>query len=443
MPDIVVEGSVVPNNELTCYSRYVVGIDEDTHYCFFVGAGSDLRFQKSTDGGATWALLTVPIVNSFTIKFNVWYDRWTPGDTGTLIHIVLLDSDPAPDHLSYFNLDTIDDSISAELVLATPTLTSSDYNGNQCTIAKARGGNLLVQYWRDAIGDHGCFRSVDGGASFVARADGADGNPVDYVMMFPGGDVDDQDMWMLYLDVSTNELSLKTYDDSANSWSEALIVVGITEALTFWQYAGAIRQSDNHLLATVWTIQDDPTADLLTFDINGAASIVAMGNVVTNLAESGNACLTINQQNDDVFVGYNKGGVFGATVDSVYRLSTDGMATWGAEQVMSEDIPDDLRSLSSTISIGDAGGKFLPCWFSDDLFDMLCNVNNAVSIAPAPPPPPEVAEVAAAPVEPGLLVPQYGQIIINTLVNREYGQLVSKDTSDSRPAYSQVITRQT
>ncbi len=41
------------------------------------------------------------------------------------------------------------------------------------------------------------------------------------------------------------------------------------------------------------------------------------------------------------------------------------------------------------------------------------------------------------------MVPQYGQIIIKTLVNREYGQLVLKDTSNSRPTYGQVIIRET
>ncbi len=40
------------------------------------------------------------------------------------------------------------------------------------------------------------------------------------------------------------------------------------------------------------------------------------------------------------------------------------------------------------------------------------------------------------------MLPQYGQVIIVTLVNRQYGQLTLKDTSDNRPAYGQVIIRE-
>ena len=41
------------------------------------------------------------------------------------------------------------------------------------------------------------------------------------------------------------------------------------------------------------------------------------------------------------------------------------------------------------------------------------------------------------------MLPQYGQIIIKTLTDREYGQLVLKDTSDNSPTYGQVIIRET
>ncbi len=392
MPDVLIDDANATNNA-RCFSRYVVGIDQNIHYVFYVSAFVDLFFSRSIDGGATWSAPTT-IHSGNVMKFQVWYDRWTPGDTGTVIHIILVDS---VDRLSYYSLNTDGDILGAELVIDSPVVSSTVlYVVEQVTIAKSCGGNLLVQYWGDAAGSHGCWRSVDGGASWVERTDGADGNDVDFVMMFPGNEDDDNDFWMVYLDTSANELSLKTYDDSADSWSEAVIIAGISESAVFWQYAAAIRHSDKHLILATWTDIDDVAADILTFDINGGASIVAMADVVTNLAESGNTCLTINQQNDDVYVGYNKGGVWAATVDSVYKVSTDGMVTWGAEQPMSENAADDYRALSSTLSIDDDGGKFLPVWFNDDLDDMFCNVNNSVSINPIVPP-----------LDPGL--PEYGQ----------------------------------
>lgn len=382
MVDIVVDTGIDSTNSRRCYSRYVVGVDQDIQYVFYIGAFFDLVFSRSVDGGNTWSAPTFVNVGN-VVKFQVWYDRWTPNDTGRLIHIILLDT--GLNNLSYYSLDTIDNNLSAEVVIDTPLIPAgATYAQNQATIAKARGGNLLVQYWGDAAGSRGVWRSTDGGVTWTPRADGADGNAVDGVMMFPGNEIDDQDMWMAYLDVSANELFLKVYDDSNNSWSKALIVTGITESTILWQYAGAIRHSDNHLLLAVWTRIDNPAADILTFDINGGASIVPMADVVTDLAESGNICLTINQQNGNVFVGYNRGGVWSSTVDSVYKASTDGMASWGFEKPMSEDAADDYRSLSSTLSIGDEGGKFLPSWENIDLSEMLVNVNNAVSVDVAP-----------------------------------------------------------
>lgn len=398
MVDIVIEPNAVIDNFRRSYSRYVVGVDQDTHYTLFVDSLGALAIRKSDDGGVSWGLPVIVHLGLIS-KFSVWYEPWTPGDFGTLIHIVVLDA--TGNSLSYYNFNVSSDALSGEVEIDTPTVVASTlYNANQVAIAKARGGNLLIQYWGDAIGSRGCWRSIDNGASWAARTDGADGNLVDFVMMFPGNETDDQDMWMLYLDVSVNALSLKTYDDDANSWSESAIVGGITESTQFWQIAGAMRHSDNHLLIAIWTIVDAPTADILTFDVAGGASITPTANVVTDQDESGSVCLTIDQQSGDVYVGYNKGGTWLSSVDSVYHKSEDGMSTWGAEQAMSENASDDYRNVSSTLSIGDVGGKFLPVWENEDLNDLLCNVNNAVSIDPAPPPPPPAS----------VTLPEYGQL---------------------------------
>lgn len=396
MVDIVVDTAAIFNQSSRTYSRQIVGINPNIHYAIYVDTAADLVFSKSSDGGLTWSAET-SIHAGTVVKYNIWHDRWTPDDSGTLIHIILLDAEVALNSLSYYTLDTNDDTLSVEVEVDTPVVSSTvSYFVNQISIAKARGGNLLVQFWGNAIGSRGCFRSVDGGASWVARADAAIDNDSDYIMMFPGNEIDDQDMWLFYFDFSSKDVLLKTYDDSANSWSDTLIVTPVFENNFIWQFAGAIRHSDGHLLLAIWTEMDDPTADILTFDINGAASIIARTNVITNQSESGCACISINQQNDDVYVGYLKGGVWNATVDSVYKKSTDGMSTWEAEQAMSENAADDYRSMSSTLSIGDNGGKFLPMWFNTDLDDLLVNVNNAVTIEPIVPP-----------VEPGL--PEYGQ----------------------------------
>lgn len=40
------------------------------------------------------------------------------------------------------------------------------------------------------------------------------------------------------------------------------------------------------------------------------------------------------------------------------------------------------------------------------------------------------------------MLPQFGQVILKPLINREFGQIVVKDTSNKRPTFAQIITRQ-
>ena len=68
-----------------------VCIDDDTCYAFWLDNDKDINYRKSTNGGDTWGAL-VQLNNATFEKFRLWYDGWTDGDSGTVIHVAAMDS---------------------------------------------------------------------------------------------------------------------------------------------------------------------------------------------------------------------------------------------------------------------------------------------------------------------------------------------------------------
>lgn len=405
MPDVIVESDVRDGFYRKTANRYVVWVNPLTCYVFYVdNVDLDLEYRKTTDGGLTWTAGGTPVkirVGSVT-RVDVWYEKWTPNDSGTLIHIVSQDSiSGAVQHLT---LDVSDDSLSVAVTIAVNTTTNgNNRNDAAIGITKARGnGFLYVQWWTTSTGagsfPHAFFQSDDGGAIWTEKADGADGDPPDGIQLLPGNEADSDDIWMIYWDRSAEEISLKVFDFSGDSWSETLISAGMTDNILFMGMMASIRHSDNHAILVAFNDFDLAATDLKAWDIANAGSITPLTDVLTNSAETYFPCIMINQQNDSIFVGYLRGAILTVGVGAKYKKSIDGGTTWEAEEVLSEDADDDHRYVESGLSIDNAGGKFQPVWENDDTEELITNVNNGVTI-PAFVPPVVVASL-----------PEYGQI---------------------------------
>jgi hypothetical protein len=66
-----------------------VFISDQVGYKFYVDNPGTCVYSKTTNGGTSWG--TAVVVNSLNTCFGivVWYDRWTPGDNGNNIHILV------------------------------------------------------------------------------------------------------------------------------------------------------------------------------------------------------------------------------------------------------------------------------------------------------------------------------------------------------------------
>ncbi len=355
-----------------------VWVNVNTAYVFYISAGTNLVYQKTSDGGATWAT-AVTVKSGGITKVSVWYDKWTPGSAGTLIHIAY--NDATADDTFYRNLDTLDDSLSTEVtIFAGASYNPSNWNVGTIDIVRARGGNLYIGFWGDGDGELGFYRSTDDGVTWTSRAQLADGNAADGILLMPGAETDEDDIWCIYWDRSLEELSLKVYDNSGDSWSEFSIASSIAGSSGYYQMSAVPRHRDNHVLLAIWNALDTAGSDLKVWDIGSSSDFTAKTDVVTNLNESGQVALLIDQIHDYLYAAYLKGGTWEASVDVVYKKSADGGTTWGDEQSYSEASADDLRALWAGVSIGADGGRFQPVFFNDDLNRMFANLVNDIPI---------------------------------------------------------------
>lgn len=328
--------------------RAIVRVASGDLYAFYLSAGAArFYYRKSTDDGLTWSIpVQIAIITNAEAHYSVWYDRWTSGDSGNLIHIWVVNSS---DDVVYYNLTVTTDTLSS--VATVVALTSASSTAGHISGAKARGGNLYIAYDIDGGTELDFYRSTDGGVNWTDRATPWEGT-ADYIHLFPGNEADNQDMWAIFWDTSANEISLKTYDDSGDSWAETSISGSMVEALVttggISQFSGAIRHSDGHLIMAAWNGRDTGADDLMVWDINGAASITALTNVITNTDDCANAAVQIDQATNDIYVYYagksDGSQTLGSSVGVYYKASTDDGATWGAEAALEETL-DDIRQL--------------------------------------------------------------------------------------------------
>jgi len=350
--------------------------------------GADLVFYRTTNDGVDWTETEIEV--GACRSTAVWFDQETPGITGNLVHIVWLDS--AADDFRYVNVNVSDAVVGTIRNVDTGVTLGTSSEDSRVAITKARDGTLIAAL--STLTEIECYKSSDEFAT--AATDIADvfetATETDYVMLFPAN-VDDGDVAALFWDRSANDLDLKMYDNSADSWGSPIAIdTSMTDDAVHRNMDGSIRHSDGHLLVAAHSNDDDPGDDLRTWDITVdsilSPTITAKTPIFTNQDASAQCSVFINQQNDDVYVAYLKGGTWvtvDAAVDAVYHISTaaQDMDTWGSEQAYSDATADDIREIPSGRTVGDNGGFYQPAFFNDDTKTDYVNLVNDVAIAAA------------------------------------------------------------
>ena len=342
-PAGVVDGrTIVRTSATTIYAIIATGAP----------SSSIVVYRKSTDNGSTWGPFT-DIASSLgvAVGYGIWFDKWTPGDSGTKIHVWVADS--TNDDITYWSLDTASDTLSSPVTVFNGASLTAPAQVSGC---KTRGGNLLVAFNGDGGTETGFYRSTDGGTVWGSRATLIETATTDFFQLLPGNYADNQDADCIYWDTSANEISLKTYDDSANSVAEASISGSMTDqaaATVTPQFSASVRHSDGHAIVVAWNDRDTAAADLKVWDINGSGSITAKTDVNTNTDDCQAALLYINQSTNDLFAFYlgksDGSQTIGTSLGVYYKVSADGATSWGSEQTLSSTL-DRFTGIGGSIS---------------------------------------------------------------------------------------------
>ncbi len=359
MVDILVEDVIAPalNTGPNLWGPY--WSDNNTGIIVYADFNNDVVYARTTDGGLTWAEVTLE-ANSWTI-ISCWYDKETNGNTGTLVHVAWIDD--GPDDLKYVAIDVAAGSVGTIRIVDNAITVDINRSLQRLSVTKTRGGNILIAFSTQT--EIGMYRSVNDGVNWTARADVYEtATEEDWVLLFPGAGADNQDAAAVFWDRSADEITLKIYDDSADSWAEfgTLIAATAVDSEVYLWMDGAVRHSDDHVLLGWHSSGDTAGDDLQTAEltVGDSPAVTAKTNVFTNQEESGQVAILIDQLTDAVYLAHIKGGTWlSSTSAVVFHVSTDGMLNWGSEEEYSETTRS-YAQISSGHSVGSAGGHFQP-----------------------------------------------------------------------------------
>ncbi|MCP4257960.1 MAG: hypothetical protein GY774_10595 [Planctomycetes bacterium] len=397
MADTLVIGSVGGSVDLRqqVYGPYYINTTEAV--VIYGNSSNSLMYVRTDDGGATWSAAQT-IQTGTIVAVACWLDKETPGDTGDLLNIVWL-NDSGTDT---FHFATLDISASTGTGLGTiqtidATITCNGNNtGNHVAVTKTVSGNIIAAYTSVAGGgSSGTYRSTDKFASNDTIGDVFEDNTEqDKATLFPANTTDDDDVAAIFLDNSTNEVSVKMYDNSVDTtWTEYTTTFVFPDVRDVRPIDGAVRHSDGAILAASHQNDDNSVDDIMVTEVIpnsiSAPSVDPKTNIYDNTNELGGIAIFINNQTgagqDDVYVTLFEGGTWGASVDCIYQKSTDDMGTWTGSAIEYSDnsAPDDFRWVQAGRMVGDAGGFFQPVFFNDDTTELYVNLDNDIPFAAA------------------------------------------------------------
>lgn len=315
-------------------TKYLVETPAGVLYALFINHLSDLVYSKSTDGGKTWESPVVVFAGT-VVNLSVWYDRWSNISAG-LIHCAYTDS--GIDDTLYRTIDTENsDALSTETTIFSGATTAIP--GSAISICRARGGNVYCRTVIDAGAEGGFFRltnaNVPNGAWDAARTINETLATLDQAILLPGWAADNQDMMLVFWDVSANEISMQLYDDSADSWSETSISGSMVEnnpSNGYPNFAAVVDIANSRNILVAWNAADTANQDLLGWTLTESAVTAFTTPPVLNAVDDCTCCALSIDSNGYLYVAFfgNPDGseTYLNSLNLYMKVSRDYGETW-------------------------------------------------------------------------------------------------------------------
>lgn len=356
-------------------SRILVWKNEKEGYLIYTDGNSDLKYLETSNGGESW---NSNLIRTGAIySFSVWYDKWTSENLGDLIHIAYVDDEDGDD-VHYYNLNTTNNQLSSKSTIF-PGSTLAITGVNDFDIVKSRGNMIYVGGTIDTGVENFFYNSSDNGATWSSKSNVNEGDS-DRIIFSPCNEPNPNDICAIYLDISVNDLTIKVFNSTSNSWSESSILENsITETDDYFQMDATYRHSDNHTLLAIWegVYIASPDPAILFYDITDIDTYTKKTDIYAADNEPANIGLMIDQQTNNIYAAYTVGST--SASDVYYKNSSDGGSTWSSATLY-DDHSDDIKGCYAGTSIGNDGGRFAPVFFNDDLNNLYNNYSASVII---------------------------------------------------------------
>lgn len=344
--DVVIDASVDTDTpQHTGRYRSTVFTSATVGYTFYVDAGNVCAYSKTTDGGNTWG--SAVSIKTSCVSFDIWFDQWTPGDTtGTKIYVATTDSSD----LYYSELDTSNDSLSTALNISSTNQGGGFSNGdNFPTITKATDGEVFA-----AIVDNGDQFMLQCSGSCTANISNwseAGTGSTDLALLNAAGDavlimpLASGNILLIGNDISADDFVSKVWNDTTPAWDGAWTNID-TSAVDSTSYNPSMAATVNKSNNDIYFIYGADIAAANTGDVRASTysggSWTAKTAVGTNFAVPTGALVhgvsaAYDETAGAVYAAYTKSTstpdqLGGTDYNIFYKMSVDGMTTWGPER---------------------------------------------------------------------------------------------------------------
>lgn len=372
--------AAVTGSDHTNAGPTVVFTSDTNGYKFYRDGGNTCVYSKTTNRGESWNTAVAVDTQTDCIGIAVWYDKWTPGATGTAgtrIHIATIDT--GNDDIFYNVLDTSNDTLGLATATTTDRLAAQiatlATGGNAVSITMATSGDL--------------FASVDDTSdSFVMKCPAtstcttnqnwleAGSRPQDlandYSTLVP---LMNGNIMIINRDISADDIRSKIWSATSSAWTTTWVAVdaAATENAAYDVNVSAMISSSTGRIHLAYVADQatfgNGTQDIrtATFDNNAWTSRTA---VVTNSARGiQNIALGTDQNDDTVYVAYTATSSNSFLTQNIYyKFSSSTMQSWSAEAGPLIASSTDLYGLSFN---GASNQRIYLTWFDNIADDVV------------------------------------------------------------------------
>lgn len=337
--DVLIDGTIFDASEQGNNSPGVVFTNADVGYVFYVDANGDFVYRKTIDGGLQFGSPVVVFTDAIEAVhgYAVWYDRWTPGRTGTEIHITWMVTDKS---IRYRSLDTNGDALGTESNVATGLgVVSSTSLFPSITISTI--GNIFVSGGTAGVSaNRDIWKSEDGGSTFSATTPAFISGASDEIQLIATSE-SDGDICAVQLNSNIKDLESIIYDETTNAWQTPVVIDGdfvnnIGKHRFGW--GGALDELSGDIYVVGSNDPNSASNDIRAYRFSSGVWST-LTDVFTNVGAENSISHPFVDRCGNVFAIYTRGAA-GAEL-GFFKKSTDKGVTW-SDEVLFGVSPDDV-----------------------------------------------------------------------------------------------------